>query len=290
MPREDWDDLRYVLAVAEEGTVSGAARRLGVNHATVLRRIAAFEGGAGTQVFDKTARGYALPPDRQRLLEATREVDRAVQVVARLLQGVRAPLSGEVRITSTDSFCQVLLPPVLAAIAVTAPELKVTLLSSNTHVDLGRTQADITVRPTLRLPEDLVGNRAAGLAFGLYHAASGPGADLADRWLGLLGPLEHTLPGRWMAEHITPERIGDGADSFLTLREMAAEGRGLAILPRFLGEGDRRLVVRPGILPPMVVDIWVASHADLAQVPRIALMRRLLTEGLAARSADLAGG
>ncbi|MCB2152823.1 MAG: LysR family transcriptional regulator, partial [Rhodobacteraceae bacterium] len=60
MQRDNWDDLRFVLAVAEEGSVSGAARRLGVNHATVLRRIAAFEEATGVEIFDKTARGYAV--------------------------------------------------------------------------------------------------------------------------------------------------------------------------------------------------------------------------------------
>ena len=281
MPREDWDDLRYVLAVAEEGTVSAAARRLGVNHATVLRRIAAYEEAAGTEVFDKTGRGYALPPDRLRILEAAREVDRAVQAVARLIRGTRAPLAGDVRITSTDSFCQVLLPPVLARIALSAPDLKVTLLSTNAHVDLGRIEAEVTVRPTTQLPEDLVGSRAAVLSFALYGAVAGHGADGGDPWLRLAGPLKRTVPGRWMAENLRADQIGDGADSFLTLREMAATGRGLVVLPTYLGDGDARLRRLPGILPPLAVDIWVASHADLAHVPRIALMRRLLTDGLA---------
>ena len=97
------------------------------------------------------------------------------------------------------------------------------------------------------------------------------------------------MPGRWMAETLRADQIGDGADSFLTLREMAASGRGMAILPTYLGDGDARLRKVSGVMPPMAVDIWVASHADLAQVPRIALMRRLLTEGLAALAPTLLG-
>jgi DNA-binding transcriptional LysR family regulator len=284
MAREDWDDLRYVLAVAEAGTVSGAARRLGVNHATVLRRIAQFEERTGTALFDKTPRGYALPPDRQRILEAAREVDRAVQMVDRLLAGARAPLMGEVRVTSTDSFCQVLLPPVLARIAADAPDLKLTLISSNAHLDLGRVQADIAVRPTVRLPEDLVGERAATLAFAAYGRADGD-----ERWLVPAGQLARTLPARWMAENVAPERAGDGADSFLTLREMAALGRGRAILPCFLGDAEPRLGRLAGLIPPMGVDVWVASHADLADVPRFARLRRLLTDALAEEAPRLAG-
>ena len=294
MPREDWDDLRYVLAVAEEGTLSAAARRLGVNHATVLRRIAAYEAATGAALFDKTGRGYVLPPDRLRILEAAREVDRAVQTVARLMQGVRAPLTGDVRITSTDSFCQVLLPPILAQIALQAPDLTVTLLSSNTHVDMGKTVAEITVRPTTRLPDDLIGVHAANLGFSLFRAVTAVGDDgtavATTPWLRLAGAMERTVPGRWMAENLRADQIGDGADSFLSLREMAAAGRGLAILPSYLGHGDTRLRPVLGQLPPMEVGIWVASHADLAHVPRIAQMRRMLSDGLAALAPMLSGG
>ncbi len=284
---DDWDDLRFVLAVAEEGTVSGAARRLGVNHATVLRRVAQFEERVGSILFDKTPRGYVLPTDRTRIIDAVREVDRAVQLVHRLITGARAPLSGDVRITSTDSFCQILLPPLLARISAIAPGLRAILVSSNAYVDLGRSQADVTVRPTVRLPEELTGTRAAVLAFAVYGPAGT--APPPHQWLTLTGQLERTLPARWMAENVAADLLGDGADSFLTVHALAVLGRGLAILPCFLGDADDRLQRVEGRMPPMSVDIWVASHTDLAQVPRIALMRRLLSEAIAAEAPRLAG-
>ncbi|MBS0563422.1 MAG: LysR family transcriptional regulator, partial [Proteobacteria bacterium] len=73
--RANWDDLRFVLAVIQEGSVSAAARVIGVNHATVLRRVAAFEAAHGLALFDKTARGYRIPPDRAQVIEAARDVD-----------------------------------------------------------------------------------------------------------------------------------------------------------------------------------------------------------------------
>lgn len=289
MLREDWDDLRFALAVAETGTVSAAARRLGVNHATVLRRIAQFEDRMGSILFDKSARGYALSADLGRVLEALRDVERSVQSLGRAVAGARAPLSGEVRVTSTDSFCQVVLPPLIARLAAEAPDLRVQLISSNSHLDLARVQADVTVRPTTRLPDDLTGERVGGLGFALYRARGSGSSSASDRWLVLSGPLERTLPGKWMAEHVAPGDLSDGADSFLTLREMAALGRGMTVLPHYLGEGDPRLEPVPGRLPEMAVDVWVASHADLAEVPRIALARRLLVRAFAA-SAVLTSG
>lgn len=277
MAVDTWDDLRFVIAVAEERTVSGAARRLGVNHATVLRRIAQFEDRAGTELFEKSARGYILPSDRQHILEAAREVDRAMQVVSRLLAGSRAPVSGEVRVTSTDSLCQILLPKAICRLSAQAPDVRLSLISSNAHLDLGRTHADLTVRPTMRLPPDLTGVRVGQLGFRVYAA---PGAQ-ADRWLALSGQLARTVPARWMAGALDPETIGDGADSFLTLRELAAVGRGRAILPTYVGDADHRLQPVPSAMPELFVDVWVASHVDLADIPRVSRMRDLLAAALA---------
>ncbi len=285
MTRENWDDLRFILAVAEEGSVSAAARRLGVNHATVLRRVGAYEDAAGFEIFDKTARGYIVPGARKRIIEAAREVDRAVQAVGRMLQGSRAPLAGEVRVTSTDSFCQYVLPPIVARLRHVSPNLKIELLCSNSHLDLARTHADITVRPAVKLPDDLVGQSAAMLGFGLFRAPGFQG----DAWLGISGSAARSRVGQWIAAEVDPAKIVAAADSFLVLRELAAEGQGMAILPDFLGTEDARLERVRGRMPDIAVDIWVASHPDLADVPRIAETRRALTRALSAVAGRLRG-
>ncbi|MGB7261475.1 MAG: LysR family transcriptional regulator [Albidovulum sp.] len=279
--RDNWDDLRYVLAVADEGSVSGAARRLGVNHATVLRRVAAYEETAGVTLFDKTAKGYAVPGAQKHIIEAAREVDRAVQAVGRILLGLRAPVSGEVRITSTDTFCQNVLPGIITQLRSHAPDLKIELLSTNAHLDMARTRADITVRPAIRLPEDLTGSVATVMGFGLFRAK----ASDTEAWLGVSGPLERSLVGRWLVENTDPRQFAAAADSFPVLREMAACGQGMAILPLVLGANDKRLERVAGILPEIEVPLWVASHIDLADVPRIAETRRALTAALSALDA-----
>lgn len=284
MHRVNWDDLRFVLAVAEAGSVSAAARGLKVNHATVLRRVAAFEESFGITVFDRTPQGYDVIPDRKRLIDALQEVGNSVLAVERIVAGATAPLRGTVRVTSTDTFCQSVLPAIVAQIGARQRELKIDLLSSNAHLDLGRLDADITVRPAEALPEGLFGERAAMLAFDVYAA---PGR--RDGWLGLSGPLARTIPGRWLSENHGKSRFNGAADSFVTLREMAAEGAGRAILPCILGDRDGRLQRLRGILPPSRVAIWVASHTDLADVPRIRVVRRRLAEALAAREKELLG-
>ena len=120
MKQMDWEDLRYVLAVADKGSLSGAARKLGVNHATVLRRVNAFEENMGIAVFDRTARGYRIAPRRRRVLDAMQAVEEAALGVERAITAARSPLAGVVRVTSTDTLCLGILPEIIAAVQLGA--------------------------------------------------------------------------------------------------------------------------------------------------------------------------
>ena len=284
MHNHNWDDLRFVLAVAENGSVSAAARALGVNHATVLRRVAAFEDRHGRPIFERTARGYTIPADRLRLIEAAREVEHAVQVVERLIDGASAPLRGVVRITSTDTFCHTILPAILADLAEEAAGLRPELICANTHTDLARLHADIAVRPTMALPDDLEGIRAGRLGFAVY--ATGPEV---TRWLGLSGPLARSRPAEWMAETVPAGAVSGSGDSFVTLREMAAAGLGRAVLPCLLGDSETRLQRMDDDLSEASVDIWVETHAGLADAPRIRVVRDRIAAGLMSRESRLCG-
>jgi DNA-binding transcriptional LysR family regulator len=282
--RENWDDLRYVLAVAETGSVSAAARRLGVNHATVLRRISAFEERQGSAIFERTPQGYQIPSDRLRVIEAAREVENAIATVDRLIHGAEAQLSGVIRITSTDTFCQTILPAVIAKIVSTSPGLRVELSSTNAHLDLSRLHADISVRPTLRLDQDLIGEMAGQLGFAAYAVTED-----TQQWLGLGGVLARSVAAAWLTDHVPPDQVVSGADSFVVLREMAAAGLGRAILPCCLGNQDLRLTRLRDVMPPVSVPIWVASHADLVDAPRLRTVRARLTEALLAQTDVLSG-
>ena len=163
----NWDDLRFILAVADCGSVSAAATRLGVNHATVLRRINAFETRNALTIFDRTSRGDRRAMDQRPLGEAMREAGKAVMHVDQMIESVHPRKEETVRITSTDSFCQyILAPDVLRLQAATA--VSVELIAANSYLDLGMMQADVTVRPSPQLPDDLAGEQAGWLWFAVY--------------------------------------------------------------------------------------------------------------------------
>src|SRR5690606_13694882 len=137
-----------------------------------------------------------------------------------------------------------------------------------------------------RLAEDLVGERVAEMRFALYRPAGGgaPDAQGPQCWLGPAGPLARAVVGRWMDANVAADAIVARADSFLVLSEMAAGGQGQAILPRIVGDRDPRLARCDGVVPPLAAGVWVASHVDLAAIPRIAALRRAIGQALMDRA------
>lgn len=284
--KENWDDLRFVLAVAETGSVSAAARSLAVNHATVLRRVSAFESAHGGAVLQRGPAGYEVLPERLPVIEAARLAAAALDQVAGLMRGDAGP-ERPVRVTSTDSICTTLLPRVLARLMADPRMPRMDLRCSNAHRNLGRLEADITVRPTIALPADLVGVPAGELAFGVYHARGA--APPEGAWLGVGGPLAGSVAGTWFARTDASRKPLMTADSFLALAELAAQGGARTVLPEILGDRDTRLVRDPAHGIVAATPLWVASHVELAEAPRLARLRRELAQGILAVSAAAPG-
>jgi len=182
-----------------------------------------------------------------------------------------------VRVTSTDTLCHSVLPPILADIRRKAPDLQIELICSNSHLDLARLDADITVRPALALGEGLKGEIGAELGVDVYGQSHLP-------WLGMSGPIANSRPAQWLEELVREEDFAAKADSFLTLREMVAAGLGKAILPTVLGDADPRIQKVGQDFRQKPVPIWVASHPDMAEVPRIRSVSVLLLEALRAQA------
>lgn len=277
MHKVNWDDLRFVLAVVDSGSVSAAAKALGVNHATVLRRVAAFEEAAGTPVFERLAHGYRLRPDRADVIEAAREAATKIDRVEVLMRGSGGGRAGDLRLTTVDSLACTVMPPLIQRLGAAVAPGRVVLLVSNEHLDMARLQADIALRPAATLPEEMTGEIAMDMQFGTFAA---PGLSADAPWLGLAGTVGRAPVGRWLAENVPPERIGPAASSFVALREMARAGLGVAILPTVLGDGMAGLDRVDRGLPVLSVPVWVACHRDLDGIPRLDRARAALVAAL----------
>ena len=271
----NWDDFRYVLTVVETGTVSGAAKSLGVNHATVVRRINAFEEKQGFRIFEKTPAGYRVIPENMRIIDAMREVGAAVSATEGMLAGHEEGVPGKLRVTATDTACMYLLPPVLRRIAEIEPRLQVELLSSNQTEDLSRMRADIAVRTMGKVTSKITGEIVGKIGAAIYATE---GAD--NRMISVSGAVAQSRIGKrilQMVEGTTPPAV---ADSFLISAQLAAQGIGRAVLPTFVGDRYpelRRLKVVEGFAS---VPLWATCHTEMAGVARIATLHRLLAREL----------
>lgn len=275
MNNSNWDDIRYVLAVAEHGSLNAAAAVLGVTHATVMRRIHAFETRYGRPIFEKSQSGYSVLPEAIQIVRALENVSDAVLATERTIAGADQSPSGPVRIASTDSLCQLVLPKIVDRMARRYPGIEVSLLSANVHHDLSRLSADVVVRPTMALGEDLVGQRVGELFFGVYSDGKPD-----RRWLRLEGALNGSPAAKWMSDHVPFEQTTGGADSFLVLQHLVAAGKGKALLPRIVGDSDDRLCRLEVDCPDKAVPVWAACLKEFSRTPRFALVLRQLAEQL----------
>lgn len=289
-----WDDLRFVLMVAEQGTLSGAARALGVNHSTVLRRISAFEEKKGVQLFERTGSGYTLTPESRHLLTTLRAINDQVNGLDRAIAKQGLELDGPVRITTSDSIAAAGLPRHVADFQATHPGVVAELNITNSYVNLANLDADITVRPALSLSEDLAGEVACELLLRVYatpqYLDDNRGGSFDNhRWLGVAPPIASTPVGVWQRENIPDANIVLKSDSFVGLRDVAESGLGLALLPCCIGDPSPHLVRAEAFPQAMSTSIWVAAHKDMIGSPKVRSIVSWFTEAIR-QDADLFEG
>jgi len=280
--RLKWDDLQFVLSVAENGSLSAAARELGVNHATVLRRVASFEQAYGITLFERRASGYALNPQSQHVISTLRSIHQSVASLERSFTGLGSPFQGNIRVTSTNTICHEFLTPHIHILSQLYPDLEIELLSTNYRLDLADLEADITIRPTLDLPDDLSGEIIGEMSLRIYATSDywrkNKSADHRDHnWLGGTKSLLRSPVSFWQID-VLKDQVAHRADSFITLRQMAELGMGPTVLPCFIAHNSKDLVCSPLFDFEATTDIWVAAHKDMAATPRIhALMQYFIT-------------
>lgn len=268
MHKSSWDDLRYILAVADAGSVASAARHLGVTHSTVLRRIASFESRHEVRLFERLASGYALTAAGADTVASVREIDARIADVERRVAGADLRPEGRLRLTTTDSILKALLCPHLPAFNQAFPRIDIDVMVTGGRLDLGRREADIALRPSDEPPDDLVGIEVSRLGFGIYASPAylrgrARTALTAHRWLVLGDEFRHARPAMWMVENVPPAQVVFRADSFVALAEGAQAGLGVALLPLCLGEQSVHLRRVEAPVTAAQTRLWMLTRRDL---------------------------
>jgi molybdate transport repressor ModE-like protein len=270
----DWDDLRFFLAVARAGSLSAAARALGVNHATVSRRLRALEQRVGAQLFERRPGGWTPTDAGQEMLAAALRIEDEIQGIDRRVNGRDGKLAGPLRVAMSDVAVYTLLPQ-LRAFSEAFPEVALELAASNRASDLARREADVALRVTESPSESLVGRRLVSVASSIYASTEylerhPDASDLeAQDWLGFDGSLAEIPMARWMRVHVPRARVVARFDSSLLAYAAVRAGLGLGLLPCVVADADRELRrVVPGFLL-RGTELWALTHADLRSTARV---------------------
>lgn len=271
-----WDDLKTVLAIAQAGSLSGAARALGVSHATVFRRLGAIERRLGVQLFDRGRAGYTPTSAGEDVAVAAARIESEVVGIERRVAGRDRLPSGTLRVTTTDTLLNGLLSPILARFRHQYPEIALEITVSNVLLSLSRRQADVAVRPTQSPPENLVGRRVGSVIQAVYGARAAF-ADAGTRppdpgtldWIGPDETLWYRQLEAWMRERGLDARCRYRVDSLQGMQAGVRDGIGVAVLPCYLGDADERLIRLGEPLPELAHDLWLLTHPDLRRVERI---------------------
>ena len=271
----DWDDLRYFLAVARAGSLSGAAVQLGVNHSTISRRIQAFEKRHDFRLFERLPAGYALTQAGENIYARAVEMESQAQSVEREIFGQDSRLQGRLRLTTSNFLAHEIIMPHLQAFHSQYPDIELELLVSKTLQNMAARDADIAVRLTPQPPENLIGRQVGKLYQGIYAAQSYLGRNQSPN--EVIVWLDDEKPD-WQATHFPDARIGLRTDNVLSVYHAVKSGFGISQLPCCIADKDEELRRLDIPLPEPGWGIWILSHEDLRANARVRACRSFLVE------------
>lgn len=270
----NWDDLRFVLAVARAGTLTGAARELDVVRTTVGRRMQALEAALGVRLFDDTQQGLLPTAAGQDLAESAARLEAEVLGVRARLEGRDEALRGPLRVSTID-FVYEAFAEVFAGFVADNPGVELSVLSTDEEVSLRRREADVAVRMKDAPPDTLVGRRLGRVEFPIYAARSlvarvGAGAapeafpwlrfDARDDGRGLEPWYERYAPG-------APTVMG--FDAYSVMRHSVRAGLGVHFVARFDAARFEELVeIGPDGQPPTRT-LWALTLPELRRNRRV---------------------
>ncbi|MGB3388762.1 MAG: LysR family transcriptional regulator [Pseudaminobacter sp.] len=291
---DDWNEARLALAVKRAGSLTGAAKTLGIDYSTVFRRLNALEERLGVRLFERLPGGsYEVTPAGERMASAAERMEDEALALDRDLTGRDHRPSGRLRVTSSETLAYRLLTRHLANFRKVHPGILVELIIDNRVLSLSRREADIALRPMRPKEGDLWGRKLADVAWTLYGARTyldaNDGAlsspeEAFDRY-ALIGWEESTIgiqAADWLNRLAPVEAFVYRTNSLVNQYVAAKTGIGLALLPCYLGEDDTGLVrALPDPVPELAGELWIVTHADLKKTARVRAFFDIVGEGLA---------
>ncbi|MEF9385177.1 LysR family transcriptional regulator [Ralstonia solanacearum species complex bacterium KE056] len=286
----NWDNARIFLAVARTCTLRGAAQRLGVDQATVGRRIAALEAELSAKLFLRTSTTLVLTPAGEALIGPAETMEHAAHTIERRVAGTDEQLAGTIRVATTDTLAAAFVLPAIAQLRLRHPGIDIVCLAAKSIANLTKREADVAVRTLRPTAPDLIARRIATIEAGLYasrayvRARGEPAEGTAFAGHDLVLYPRSEVPWMWEAlcgEPVTPSRVVLQSSSVMTIFEAVVAGIGVSELVCCRADAHPELVrVLPG--RRRMQDVWLVTHADLHKTARVRALMDCIVEAFGA--------
>lgn len=237
-----WDDLRYVLAIDATGTALGAAKRLGVSHSTVLRRLATLEAALDTTLFQRSDGRMVVSPPAAALMAKARSIAESLETLPQLVDGPNSDLDGVVRVAAPHALICYALADALGDFRKMHPAIRIALCADLPFDEFRRGHADVALRISMAVPNELGIRRLCDYRFALYAREDlalrlRDGAPLSEMPFVLLSDASRDLPERkWMVHLANGRAPAIETSSTVATRAAIAAGLGVGVLSCYIGD------------------------------------------------------
>ncbi|WP_161635652.1 LysR family transcriptional regulator [Actibacterium mucosum] len=257
---------QLLLAIERTGSLTQAARVLRVNYSTVRRRLTEVEDRLKVALFERGPAGYRPTSAGRDYLSTIAQADQLIADAERHVAGRELQADGTLRITTTQAFFSHYLTPLLPGFLVLHPGIRLSFSFGNAFRDLSRREADVALRFSTDPGDTLVGVRLFDVSFAHYrHISLREATDPC--WIGW---AEDNKTSHWLPSGPMPQApIGVWASDELAQLSLLQAGQGMAWMPCYLCDPDKRLERVPGSAPKPQIELWALTHPDLRTNPRV---------------------
>jgi len=286
----DWNQARAFLATVEEGSLSAAARALGMTQPTLGRQVTALEQALDVVLFERIGQRLVLTPSGLELVEPMRQMADAAIRVSLSASGQSQNIEGSICITASEIHAAYLLPPILKKLRQLQPGIDIELIASNQTSDLSRREADIAVRSFRPTQPELIAKKIKDMPARCYATAEyierigtpHKPADLNDAEFIGFDRSDVMLKGlNELGLSLTQRNFPIITQSHLVHWEMTKKGLGIGIVPEDIGDAEPSVRQVLPTLQPITFPIWLTSHRELKTSRRVRLVFDLLAQALA---------
>jgi DNA-binding transcriptional LysR family regulator len=286
----DWNRARAFLVTAEEGSLSAAARALGMAQPTLGRQVDALEEELGVILFERVGRGFTLTPNGRELLDHVRAMGEAANRISLSAAGRADAIEGTIRITASEAHAAVLLPPILAKLRLQEPGIRIEVVASSATSDLLRREADIAIRNYQPTEPDLIAKRIRDIPARLYAT---PGYldsignprlpfDLRDAtFIGIDRTGTYLKGLNSMGLNLTERNFPILCENYLVMWEMVKRGIGIGVQDGVIGDAEPSVHRVLPDLEPLIFSMWLVAHRELNTSRRVRVVFDLLARELA---------